>query len=474
MKTNKILKVMSIILILIIITIIAFVGIYVKDNGRWENVIRDFTLGSEFGSQREIIFSVDDNKKDVYYDKKGNRVLDEDVDKDAKEGTYDIKKEDINAEDLKTTDNFIKTKEMITNRINEIGVEEYTITLDKKTGDVVLKTVDNTQIDTMVYGMFGKGNFAIKDAETQNVLLSNEDLNNAKVGYFTDQTGTAVYLTIYLDEEGTTALGEISKKYIKSTEKVEKKDKDGKTTTEDKVTTKNVKIYIDDTLYGTTYFAEPIENGQLQLTLGTQMTTDTEVQDALVSASIVATELNNGPLPLNYVVDSNENLLGSISENTVEKLMICGIVLLTAVLVYFVLKFKERAIMASVLFVGYISLVSLAIRYAGVPITYSSAVAYVFIQLFVICFMNRILSKFKKYDINEISPKKIITTTSVKTIIILLPALILAIVFSLFSLSVINTFGIMMLWGIILFIIYLYAFIKPLLLNFEYLFEEDK
>ena len=74
MKVNKILKVMAIILIIAILIMISFVGIYVKDNGRMVNILKDNTKAMDFGVETEFILSMSDEKVTEYYDKEGNLV----------------------------------------------------------------------------------------------------------------------------------------------------------------------------------------------------------------------------------------------------------------------------------------------------------------------------------------------------------------------------------------------------------------
>ena len=101
MKTNKILKVMCIIILILILIMISFVGIYVKDNGRLVNIIKDFTTASEFGVEKEYLFSVSEATETEHYDADGNLVAEEDVDEDAEEGTYTTKEFAINPDEAK-------------------------------------------------------------------------------------------------------------------------------------------------------------------------------------------------------------------------------------------------------------------------------------------------------------------------------------------------------------------------------------
>ena len=474
MKTNKILKVMSIIILIVILIMVSFVGIYVKENGKLTNILKNFTKGSEIGVEREYVLSVSDEKLTEYYDNEGNRVLDEDVDKDAAEGTYTTKEVNINSDEAKTVENYKAVKEIMEKRIKDLGLEEYRLTVDEKSGDVVLKTLATNQTDDMLYAIYGQGEFLLKDAETGEVLLDNNDIKDAKVGYYTAETGTSVYLTINLDKEGKEKLKNISSTYVKTTETKDVTADDGTVSQEETEVTKNVKLYIDGTLIVNTYFGEPIENGQLQLTMGKETTNTEELQALLISASVEATKLTYGPMPLIYEATQSSNILSNYDEHDMSILVSIAIMLITLVLIYFVIRYKERAIIASVLFVGFTALYLLVIRYANVSITASSICGFGIIELFTLCFINNLLNKLKKYDINEETPKSIINETILKSIIVMMPVLIVAIVFSMFTLLSINSLGIVLFWGIILFAIYSYICAKTLLLNFEYLFEDNR
>lgn len=474
MKTNKILKVMSIIILIVILIMVSFVGIYVKENGRLTNILKDFTKGSELGVEREYVLSLSDDTLTEYYDSEGNLVLEEDVDKDAEEGTYTTKEVNVNSEETKTAENYQSVKEIMEKRIKDLGVEEHRLTIDEETGDVVLKTLETNQIDDMLYAIYGQGEFLLKDAETQEVLLDNNDIKDAKVGYYPSESGTSVYLTINFNKEGKEKLKNISSTYIKTTETKDVTADDGTVSQEETEVTKNVKLYIDGSLIVNTYFGEKIENGQLQLTMG-QATTDNEkLQEILLAASVEATKLTYGPMPLIYEPAESANILSNYDKNKIANLEAIGIVLITAILIYFVIRYKERAIMASILFVGFTALYLLVMRYANVTITASSIAGFTFIEIFTVCFINALLNKLKRYDINEDTPKSIINKMTLKAVMVLLPVFIVAVVFSMFTSLLINSLGIMLFWGIILFAIYSYVFSRTLLLNFEYLFEEKK
>ncbi len=474
MKTNKVLKVMSIIILIIILIAISFVGIYVKENGKLTNIVKGFTKDAELGVEREYVFSLSDATTTEYYDSEGKLVLEEDVDKDAEEGTYTTKTVNVNLDEAKTAENYKKAKELMEKRIKDLSLEQYRITVDENNGNVVLKTLEDSQTSDIIYAVCGQGEFLLKDAETQEVLLDNNDIKNAKVGYYPAETGTTVYLTINLNKEGKEKLKNISSTYVKTTETKDVTAEDGTVSQEKTEVTKNVKLYIDGDMIINTYFGEVMENGQLQLTMGKETADTDELRSLLLSATAEATKLSNGPMPLIYKVTSSSNILSIYDKNFVSNLEIVAIILLTILLIFFVIRFKERAIMSSILFVGFTALYLLVLRYANVTISAASICGFTFIELFMIYFINKLLAKLKNYDINENTPKSIINSTLLRAIIILLPVLIISLIFAMFTYLPVSSLGTILFWGIVLFVVYSYLCVKTLLLNFEYLFEEKK
>ena len=474
MKTNKVLKVMSIIILIIILIAISFVGIYVKENGKLTNIVKGFTKDAELGVEREYVFSLSDATTTEYYDSEGKLVLEEDVDKDAEEGTYTTKTVNVNLDEAKTAENYKKAKELMEKRIKDLSLEQYRITVDENNGNVVLKTLENSQTSDIIYAVCGQGEFLLKDAETQEVLLDNKDIKNAKVGYSPAETGTTVYLTINLNKEGKEKLKNISSTYVKTTETKDVTAEDGTVSQEKTEVTKNVKLYIDGDMIINTYFGEVMENGQLQLTMGKETADTDELRSLLLSATAEATKLSNGPMPLIYKITSSSNILSIYDKNFVSNLEIVAIILLTILLIFFVIRFKERAIMSSILFVGFTALYLLVLRYANVTISAASICGFTFIELFMIYFINKLLAKLKNYDINENTPKSIINSTLLRAIIILLPVLIISLIFAMFTYLPVSSLGTILFWGIVLFVVYSYLCVKTLLLNFEYLFEEKK
>ena len=57
---KKSLKITFIIFVIVLISCISFVGIYVQNKGKFENIIRDYQLGSGLTGSRHITYKIDD------------------------------------------------------------------------------------------------------------------------------------------------------------------------------------------------------------------------------------------------------------------------------------------------------------------------------------------------------------------------------------------------------------------------------
>ena len=95
-----------------------------------------------------------------------------------------------------------KTKEIIEKRLKKLGVEEYNISLNTKTGEIIVEIPEDDKTDTVVSNINTVGKFEITDSETGEVLLDNSNIKSSSVLYNTETNGTSVYLEIAFNKEG--------------------------------------------------------------------------------------------------------------------------------------------------------------------------------------------------------------------------------------------------------------------------------
>ncbi len=462
------LKIVLVTLIVILLTLISFVGIYKKDSILYKNIIADYLLSSNLEGKRVIELAIDTSTNEVKYDKDGNVVEDtedetesttedstensEETENTENEEEYTTVNEPVNPEENLTVENYKLTKKIIENRLKEINVEDYIVKLNEENGKISVEIPENEDTDEYVSYLTSIGDFEIVDAEDNSVLLNEQNIKNVYAGYNTDTTGTTVSIIIEFDKEGTKKFADITNKYIATT------DEEGNTV-EKKVTLK-----MEDEELFSTYFNEPIENGQLQLTVGNASTDTEQIQEYLKSASAVSMLLNNGKMPLKYNIEEQQFIKSVVNDNIIKIAIYVLIGLAIISFIYLILKYKKYGALTVIGSVAVIDLLLLAIRYTNVYLSIESAIAFI-----VLIILNTYILKNILKDINEKSNKEEISKSVTKGLLasidIIIVLLITSIVFTFIKWSAINTTGILMFWGIICIILSHIIFTRTLLLN---------
>ena len=484
-------KIITMIVLIILITMVSFFGVYTQVQNRMENQVRDYALDMDLDGARYVRLSVNKESTDVIKDADGNEVeTDEEMtDEQLAENGYTKESVPNNSEDVLTVENYEKSKEIIAERLESQGVGEYEISLDNETGDILVQIPENESTDSFVSNMNTIGKFEIIDAETKEVLMDNNDIKLVNVMYgsaSSTSTGTTVYLDIEFNKEGSKKLENISNTYVESTDTTNTTSEDTNTTTENTTNTENenittdnttstedstestakeITLKIDDEEIMTTSFDEPIENGKLQLSMGSSTTDVGTLQDNISQASSIASVLDSGKLPIQYDVISNEYVLSDITNTHIEYLAIAvGIVLLVG-LVIFIIRYKVNGLLSVISFIGLISLYLLVIRYTNVSVSIQGIVGIIVTVILNYIFINKILSTIKKSEDNKKleTVKEGIKESYKEFFMKLMPICISVIVFCFISWTTISSFGMVMFWGIALIALYNYLITATML-----------
>ena len=484
-------KIITMIVLIILITMVSFFGVYTQVQNRMENQVRDYALDMDLDGARYVRLSVNKESTDVIKDADGNEVeTDEEMtDEQLSENGYTKESVPNNSEDVLTVENYEKSKEIIAERLESQGVGEYEISLDNETGDILVQIPENESTDSFVSNMNTIGKFEIIDAETKEVLMDNNDIKLVNVMYgsaSSTSTGTTVYLDIEFNKEGSKKLENISNTYVESTDTTNTTSEDTNTTTENTTNTENentttdnttstedstestakeITLKIDDEEIMTTSFDEPIENGKLQLSMGSSTTDVGTLQDNISQASSIASVLDSGKLPIQYDVISNEYVLSDITNTHIEYLAIAvGIVLLVG-LVIFIIRYKVNGLLSVISFIGLISLYLLVIRYTNVSVSIQGIVGIIVTVILNYIFINKILSTIKKSEDNKKleTVKEGIKESYKEFFMKLMPICISVIVFCFISWTTISSFGMVMFWGIALIALYNYLITATML-----------
>lgn len=405
MKAKKVITIITIILLVVIITLASFLGIYKKEEYRVSSKVPDYILGMEFANSRIVDFKVSDE----------------------------------NSNEILTPDNYNLSKEILKNRLNALRTEQYNIKEDATTGNIQVQMTENDDTETIISNLAQRGVFELKDNETNEVLLNNNDIDNSKVVYGQTQTGNTVYLQIKFNKEGARKLQEISGKYISTTTQVANENGE----LEDKEEKKEVAIAFDGETYRTTYFGDTITDGTLNVAIGTGSDT-TILNQYAETASQMAIVLNSGVLPIIYNT-SEYQISSSIKEVDINILMYISIAILLIMIVYSIVKLKSKGILVAILEIGYISFLLLALRYTNIKIT---------LEGFAGIIVSMILSYMYIYTAFKNLSDNFIKDTTAKFALKLAPVYIIAIVFTFNSIANISSLGMTLVWGIITMYLY--------------------
>ena len=483
----KKIKIITMIVLVILITMVSFFGVYTQVQNRMENQVKEYALDMDLEGARYVRLSVNRESTDVIKDADGNEVeTDEEMtDEQLAENGYTKESVPNNSEDILTVENYEKVKNIIGERLKSQGAGEYEIAVDNETGDILVEIPENENTDSLVSNINTIGNFEIIDADTKEILMDNNDIKLVNVMYGSSSStssGTTVYMNIEFNKEGTKKLENISNTYVESDEDTsnttsentttdntteENTTTDNTTSTEDstETTKKEITLKIDDEEIMTTSFDEPIENGKLQLSMGSSTTNVETLQDNISQASSIASVLDSGRLPIQYDMISNEYILSDVTNTHIEYLAIAvGIVLLIG-FVIFIIRYKVNGLLSVISFIGLISLYLLVIRYTNVSVSIQGSVGIIVTIILNYIFINKILSTIKKSEDNKKleTVKEGIKESYKEFFMKLIPICISVIVFCFISWTTISSFGMVMFWGIVLIALYNYLITATML-----------
>lgn len=457
----KKIKILTIILLIILITMVAFWGIYTQVQNRMENQVKDYSYAMDLAGSRVVRLIVSDESETTVKDSEGNVVEDSEnlTDDEIAENDYTKEETPYNSDEVKTVDNYKKSKEIIEKRFNELGISNYITKLDEETGDIIVEITENENTDSIVSNLATTGKFEIVDSQTQEVLMDNSDIKLANVMYGADSSsatssGTMVYLNIEFTKEGKSKLEEISTNYTETTES------DDTNTTEKTITMK-----IDGEEIMTTSFDEPIRTGRLQLSIG-YSTTDTDTLNGYINqASNMAVVLDTGNMPVRYEVDTNEFIESDITQN---ELQIASYVMLGIVglaLIVLIIRYKLLGLLGAFSYVGLMSILLLVIRYANVVLSMEGIFGIAIVLILNYIFVNKFLNKLKdnRKDLSKEEVIKANKETYKEFFVRIIPVIIMVIAFSFVQWTPISSFGMVMIWGIALIAAYNVIFTNNLL-----------
>ena len=463
-------KILTITLIIVLITMVSFGGVYKQYQNRMENKVKDYLYAMDLKGARVIRLKLNTESSTTIKDSEGNVVEGQEdlTDDQIAEKGYVKEENFVNGEEVKTLENYKKSKEIIEKRLKELNVQDYIIKLDEQTGEFVIELPEDEQTDSIVTNVATTGKFEIVDSQTNEVLMDNNDLETAKVLYGSNSTttnynGTTVYLSIEFTKEGKKKLEEISNKYVKVENKSDSNDENNEEANEEndneensEDTEKKITMKVDDQEIMSTSFDETLKTGKLQLSIGGATTEQDMLKQYIEQASSMATVLKTGKIPVVYELQENKYLVSDITNNDLNNILYAIIGITVVALVILIIRYKLLGILSAISYIGLPSTLLLLIRYANVTLSIEGIFGIGIILILNYILINKLLSNLKNkgqfLELQEIKKynKEIYKEFFIKTI----PIIIMVITFSFVRWIPISSFGMVMFWGILLIAIY--------------------
>lgn len=480
-------KILTIALAILLVTLIAFGGVYIQTQNRMENKVKDYELGRELKSQRVIELKIKESSSDSE-----NSSSDESTDTDSSEETE--KSEETTSTENESTENkltekdYENAKKIMEKRLQSLGAQDYTISLNKENGTVRVELPENDNVDMYIYYLYASQKITIKDTDSKDNLLNDEMIKGAKYSYTSDSKGAyQVYEEIELTKDGQAKLNELLNDYAllatdvteienakkasesestktestseestettentstdeQNTESTETQSTTEETSSNSETTKKTAKLYVNDT----TYDVSKLEKGKITVKIGSSSTNATSVNNNISKAAEIAMLENAGKLPADYEVDTNRYEYSSITQKEIIYFAIAMIAILVITLLVYCVIYKKSGILASISFVGFVSIFSLLIRYTNVAISIEGISAIIIVMIINLIINREILSKTKKMNLVNEAVKATYKNVYLK----LIPVGILTIVFCLAKWESLSSFGMIMFWGLVLTAIY--------------------
>lgn len=454
----KTVKILTIILAIILVTMISFFGIYKQNKNQISNTVKNYSYAMDINGARTIKIKVNSETEEVIKDNQGN-VIEEATDEEIEQNGYVREEVANNSQEILTEENYKKSKEIIEKRLKNEGVQNYNISLNEKTGEMIIEIPENSETDSVVANLNTIGKFEIIDSDTKEVLLNNNNIKSSDVLYGSTSTGTAVYLEVAFNKDGKNKLKEISKTYVKSEQNNTTADNTVETednTTEDTTVEKKITMKIDDEEIMTTSFDEPITNGKIQLSVGTATSDSSTLEDYVSQAQNVATVLDSGNLPIKYDIEKNQYILSSITEQDLLYIAISVAIIAVIGIIILMFKYKLNGLLAGISYVGLAAIYMLLIRYTNVIISIESIFGIIIMLILNYIFTVILLNNIKR--MNKDKKENIVNKATIETykkfFVRIVPICIMIIAFCFVKWIPISSFGMISFWGLTIIAIY--------------------
>ena len=430
MKSSKKLKLIFQILICILIILVGIVGVYSKSSNMYKNAFpHDYALSSDIAGTTVIELTPDDTVETIYYDKDGNEV-DSSTVTEKNEKDYEKKEIPVNAKENLTVSNYEKSLEIMIERLELLGADQYKLDLDEKTGLISLSVEDDYLAD-IEYFLQMEGRLQLIDSNTQDVILDYTDFKSAEASYASLTLEYRTYISLKLTDSGLEKIKNIDKyKIVETTDEGQKESK--------------VIVSFDgDTIAEVSYDNLLLDGKTLRVTTGTNLTKDSDINSQINIDTIASKLATIGKMPVTYTITDElfvENNLG----NAIYYIVLTLIVICIIVSLILIIKHKLKGSLGVLGFITNISVFLIIIRLTNIPISLNSFAGMLGLIILNMILINNILKCIKN---NEKVFSENIKDAYLKSLNVISVMLIVLVVLAFSSMTVINTVGLLLFWG---------------------------
>lgn len=479
MKAQKKLNIVLVVLVIILISIISFVGVYRVEKNQMVNVIPSYKLGTSISGYRKVTLEVQEASEDTNTETitpEGENTISEN--ELLENGTEEENTDETS--NVNNAENYKKSAEIFKNRLKSLKVEDYNVNLDESTGKIEISLPENEQTDIILSDLVSVGKFEITDTNTGEVLLTNSDVKSVSVETYSQYGYTVPYMNINFKLSGASKLKDISVEYnenaVIETNTVENEtandvanenteeitnevdtsnevSEDTASSEESNTVAKTIDIKVDDTTMLSTGFSEVIDNGSLQLTM--QAATDEDaLKESLYGSYNVAAIIENDPLPVEYEITENIYVQAPIQLSNIYAIVYVLIAIAVVLSIILIVKFKMRGLLMTILSVGYIAILLLAIRYTNVILSLDGILSIGLAYIINYGFNYMLLKNIKNKDLRRDEKIAKYIKCMKKYAFILIPVFIVALICCFVNWDAIYSFGMVMFWAILISMLY--------------------
>ena len=454
MKDNKI-KLITEILAIVVIVLVSFVGVYKQKYNTMENQVKGYKYSKDLDGYREIVLEVSSEENNSE-----SKAEDDTSEQDENSDTQEENNENDNKyKDYKNAERIFKK------RLQLLGIQDYTISQNNENGTVYIQIPENEDTDYIVSSLLQIGKFEVKDSEDESkIFLTNDELKKVHLSYNKLSDEKAGRLQFKFNKDGKKVLKDITSNEYKtkdesstsqnenSEESNEEKNEELENTTnatdteekeseKEEKTQKKLVLSMDGSSLISTNFENTIENGVIDLT------TNIQNGNTLKSVSAICSILNSGKLPLTYEIKQNAYVQTDISKENINKAYVAIGVTFAIALIYLIIRFKKKGIVASIAYIGFLALDLLIVRYTNVLISIESIVAAVIVLAINYLFVYELLKMDENTKTMDLFKSQILKA---------IPIVLISVIFAFTKFTKLSTCGMFMFWGVTLSFIYNY------------------